>query len=150
MNVYFHVSFFFPLFFLFLFNSQLHPCYYSPCSSSSFSLFLPIVLPICILSVASFLLFPSSVSLPKSPPVPLPRIVVHSPKIHPLFPLIPLRSSIILLLLSSLSYLVSLVPICAFLPFSLFFVHLPFSLSFVHFRCLPFLHLLFLHLLKNL
>jgi hypothetical protein len=64
--------------------------------------------------------------------------------------LIPLRSNIILLLLSSLSYLVSLVPLCAFLPFSLFFVHLPFSLSFVHFRCLPFLYLLFLHLLKNL
>jgi hypothetical protein len=108
------------------------PIIIPPTALLFFFFFLPIALPICTLSVVPFLFFSSSVPQPNFPPDPLSRIVVRSPKILPLFCLVPLRY---------LSYLLSCVPLCASFPVSLFFVH---------FHCLRFLHPIFLPLLKKL
>jgi hypothetical protein len=127
------------------------------CRFSSIPNFTPIIIPPTALpfffslfalwpshlySFGSFFsIFSSSVAQPNFPPDPLSRFVVRSPKILPLFCLVPLPY---------LSYLLSCVPLCASFPVFLFFVHLPFSLSFVHFHCLRFLHPILLPLLKNL
>jgi hypothetical protein len=101
----------------------------------SFSfLFLPLDLPICTLSVASFKFFSSSVPQPMFLVDSLSRIVLRSPKILLLF-LIPLRSNIVLLLLPSLSHLFSCVPLCVFFSYSISFVHF----LFIHLLFVPYL-----------
>jgi hypothetical protein len=122
-NVSFHASFFFSIFLSLFFNPQFHPCYYSPAALPFFFLFLPLDLPICTLSVASFQFFSSSVPQPMFLVDSLSQIVLRSPKILLLFFFIPLRSNIVLLLLPSLSHLFSCVPLCVF------FFRIPFPLS---------------------
>jgi hypothetical protein len=140
MYVSFHTSFFFP------FIVSLVPCCYSPGSFSFFLFsFCPLTFPFVLFRLQLF--FPSSVPLLD----PLSQIVSHSLKIILLFFLKRLRSNIIpsalpfslsfLLLLSS-SYLLFCVPLGASFPVP--------SLSFYHFRCLHFLHPLFLLLLNSI
>jgi hypothetical protein len=95
MDISFHAPFFYYLFFVFL-PSPASPLLIFPLQLFLFFfLFLPIVIPMCTLSVASFQFFSSSFPPPMFPPALLPRIFVRIPRIVPLFWLVLLRSNMV-------------------------------------------------------